>query len=117
MAESLMDSECTVFSTGAQVTDPQTGAVSSEPQTVYAGPCWIRPATRVETSATVAGVEVESADYIVGVPFSATGISESHRLTVTASPDVEAAALTLEVRRVPRGDRLSVRRLACRLVM
>lgn len=116
-AESLMYSECNIFATGEQVMDPQTGEVTTEQVTVYSGPCWIRPAAREGGGETrIAGIEAETADYIVGVPFAVTGIKESHRVTITSSPDLEAAALTLEIQHVPRGERLTARRLVCRLV-
>jgi hypothetical protein len=115
LAEHRMHSECTVFATGGeQVTDPITGEVTTTPEVVYSGRCAVRPGG--SGTVTIAGIELPTADFVVDVPFDATGITEGHRVTVTASPDLEAAGLTGEIQTVPRGDHLTCRELACRRV-
>jgi hypothetical protein len=120
LAETLMSSRCTIFTTGEQVTDPQTGEVTTGQHVIWAGPCRVRPASGPGgTSATpdVGGAQVFTFDYLVSVPFDVATVIEGHRLTITDSPDPALAAITLEVRHVDRGDHITARRLVCREVV
>jgi hypothetical protein len=115
-AQRLMSSQCTVFAAGGeQVTDPVTGQVTTTPEVVWAGPCSVRPGGGA-AAVTVAGVEIAASDYLVSVPTAAEGVTEGHRVTITASPDPDLAGITVEVQGVPRGDYLVRRDLACRRV-
>lgn len=115
-----MTSACTIFTSGEQVTDPQTGEVTTGQHVVWTGPCRVRPAGARGAggqTAEIAGIPVYTFDYLVSVPFAVDAVIEGHRLTITDSPDPALAGVTLEVQRVDRGDHLSARRLACREVL
>ena len=112
-AEQNMTSTCTVFAPGEPITDPNTGEVTSAQETVWFGRCRVRPAGREGSTLTVGGAEAFTFDYLVSVPFNVTDILEAHRLTVTASPDPALVGITVEIRKVDRGDSITARRLAC----
>ena len=117
-AESLMTSACTVFKPGEPITDSQTGEVTRSPQTVWFGPCRVRPGSgQMSNSTEAGGGEVFTFAFVVSVPFSVTSVIEGHRLTVTASPDAALVGMTLEVQRVDRGDTITARRLFCQEVI
>jgi hypothetical protein len=113
-AESLMTSTCSIAPRGAEpVTDPGTGEVTFPPGVaVYTGKCRVRPSGQGSTS-EAGGAEVFVYDYILDVPFSATGIRSGHKATISASPDPDAVGLQLEVARPYPGDQIVRRRLFC----
>lgn len=115
-AESLMSSTCSVAPPGAvPVTDPVTGDVTFPAGiAVYTGPCRVRPVTsRGGGTIDVGGAEMFSFDYLVSLPFTATGPKEGHRLTVTASADPSLVGVVMEVQKVDRGEHITARRLSC----
>ena len=114
-AESLMTSTCTIreSATGEPVTGPD-GEVTFPPgAVVYSGPCRIRPVSPQGRSVEAGGGEMFAFDYLVSVPFVATGIREGMPLHIDASPDPAAVGLDLEIQQVARGDNITARRLAC----
>lgn len=117
-AESLMTSTCTVFESGEPVTDPNTGEVTDSHETIWFGPCRVRPGGRgtQTNSAEAVGDELFVFDYLISVPFSVTEVIEGHRVTITESPDPALVGITVEVQKVDRGDHISARRLACQEV-
>jgi hypothetical protein len=117
LAESLMDSQIQFFTPGEDVTDPNTGEVTSTQEVVWAGKCRIRPADAVARTADVGGVEVFAFDYLVSIPWSVTEVFERMRGTVTDCPDLALAGVTMEVQRVARGSHISARRLMCTVVV
>jgi hypothetical protein len=116
-AESLMDSTIQFFTAGTPVTDPNTGEVVTPQTVVWSGPCRIRSADYVARQIEVGGAEAFTYDYLISVPWSVTQIIEHLRGTVTSSPDLALAGLTVEVQKVARGSTLSARRLACTVVV
>jgi len=112
-----MTSACTIFTSGEQITDPQTGEVTTGQDVIWTGRCRVRPMDRSAATPDVAGVPIVTFDYLVSIPFDAYTVLEGHRLTITDSPDPALAGVTLEVQKVDRGDHLSARRLACREVV
>jgi hypothetical protein len=118
VAEAMMTSACTVFTSGQPVTDPNTGAVVRTNQTVWFGPCRVRPGGgQSATTGEAGGAEVFRFDFLVSIPFAVASVIEGHRLTVTASVDASLVGLTLEVQRVDRGDNITARRLICQEVV
>jgi hypothetical protein len=118
LAESLMTSQCRVFRRGANETDLETGEVtSSDAETVFEGPCRVKPANNQADAQDVGGIEVTRFDYIVSIPFAAFGVTTGDRLTVTASPDASLIGIELEVRKPFGGDHVTARRLACAEVL
>jgi hypothetical protein len=103
-AESLMTSACTVFTAGETV---------SENDTIWFGPCRIRPAEVVGTDVVAGGAELRTFDYVVSIPFAVVDVLKSHRLTITESPDASLVGRTLEVQDVHAGDHITARRLLC----
>lgn len=112
-AESLMSSACTVFTAGEEVTDPITGEVTRTNETVWFGPCRVRPADRQGADVSVGGAELRSYDFQVSIPFAVSTVLNSHRLTITESPDASLVGRTLEVQDVHAGDHITARRLLC----
>jgi len=111
-----MTGTCTVFGTGEQVTDPQTGEVTTSPAVVWSGPCYVRPNDAQARSSDIGGAETFVYDYLFGLPFDATGVIEGHRVTVTDYPeDAELVGITVEVQKVARGS-VTARRLLCQEV-
>ena len=113
LAESLMSSTCTVFAAGEEVTDPITGEVTRTNETIWFGPCRVRPAGTQGSDVQVGGAELRSYDFLVSVPFAVTTVLKSHRLTITESPDAALVGRTLEVQDVHAGDHITARRLLC----
>ena len=114
-----MSSTCTIRAeaTGEPTTDPESGKVTpAEGDIVYAGPCRVRPAGTVQDSRESGGDELFAFDYQVSIPFSATGVTEGHRVTIDSSPDPALIGRELDVEQVGRGDTLTARRLACKEV-
>lgn len=120
-AESLMTSTCTIreLSTGSTM-DPATGEVAATPgAVVYSGPCKVRPASGPGGNSTrqaTPGVEVFTFDYLISVPFTATGVQERHRVHIDACPDPSLVGIDVEVQHVDRGETITARRLQCREV-
>lgn len=114
----MLRSECTVFSTGEQITDPNTGEVTRAQTVVYTGPCKVRPAATGLTALSddIGGGELFRFDYRVSLPFEVDTVFEGHRLTITSSPDPALLGITLEVQRVDRGDSVTARRLICQRI-
>lgn len=117
-AEAGMSSTCTIKGPSSGTTmDPDTGKVTAIPGTQrYSGKCRIRPAGRDANEFSTPGDESFRFDYLVSVPFSAAGIAEHDRLTITASPDPALVGVEVEVQKVDRGDHITARRLACQEV-
>lgn len=113
MAESMMTSTCTVFTPGEPITDPATGEVTEAQETVWFGPCRVRPADTQASAMAVGGEEVFIFDYLVSIPFAVDSVIEGQRLTVTESRDPALVGITVEIRKVARGDDITARRLAC----
>lgn len=112
-----MTGTCTVFGDGHQVMDPQTGEVTTEPEVVWFGPCRFRPNDAQASATTAGGVQLLVYDYQASLPFTATGVLEGHRVTVTEYPEDPAlVGVTVEVRKVARGS-ITARRLLCREVV
>jgi hypothetical protein len=116
--ESLFTSTATVFTTGAPVTDPNTGQVSRTATTIWSGPCRVRPAQTGLTalSEALGGTELFRFDYRVSIPFDVDTVFEGMRVTITGSPDPGLLGLTMEIHRVDRGDNITARRLICQRV-
>jgi hypothetical protein len=114
-AESLMGSTCVVHAkSDEQVTDPVTGRVTNTPgAVVYSGACRVRPMGTQARTTEAGGAEMFDFDYLVSVPFSATGIAEGMSVTVTASPDPTLVGVNLEIQKVDRGEHITARRLSC----
>lgn len=111
-----MSGVCTVFGAGQQVTDPQTGEVTTTPDVVWFGPCNVRPNDAQATATEAGGAQLLVFDYLFKLPHSATAVNEGHRVTVTEYPDDPAlVGVTVEVRKVARGG-VTSRRLLCREV-
>src|SRR5205085_5979167 len=102
---------------GAPVTDPNTGEVTEGQVVVWSGPCRVRPADYVARQAEIGGGEAFTYDYLVSIPWAITEVLEHHRGTVTFSPDLALAGLTMEVQKVARGSTITARRLACTVVV
>lgn len=117
MARSLMTSTCTVFESGEPITDPTTGEVTDSHETIWFGPCRIKPGSTQASVAENMGLEVYDYDYLITIPFEVTDVIEGHRLTVTDSPDPALVGITVEIRKIDRGDTITARRLACRDVV
>jgi hypothetical protein len=113
LAESLMSSACTVFASGEDITDPQTGEVTHARETVWFGPCRVRPAGTQGSDVTAGGAELRRYDFVVSLPFAVTDVIKGHRLTITDSPDAALAGRTFEVQDVAAGDTITARRLGC----
>jgi hypothetical protein len=114
------ESACTIFTSGEQITDPQTGEVVTGQDVIWSGRCRVRPAGGpggASATRDVAGAQVFTFDYLVTVPFDVAAVIEGHRLTITDSPDPALAGITLEVQHVDRGDSITARRLQCREVV
>jgi hypothetical protein len=117
-ADAQFTSACTVFKPGEPITDPQTGEVTRAPQTIWFGPCRVRPGSgQMANAGEAGGGEVFEFAFVVSVPFSVASVIEGHRLTVTASPDPALIGMTLEVQRIDRGDNVTARRLFCQEVI
>lgn len=116
-AESLMDSTIQFFTPGAPVTDPNTGEVTEGQTVVWSGPCRVRPAAYVAREVEIGGGEAFTYDYLISIPWAVTQVLEHHRGTVTFSPDLALAGLTVEVQKVARGSTITARRLACTVVV
>lgn len=116
-----MDSTIQFFTSGAAVTDPSTGEVVTSQTVVWSGPCSIRPAGAnsggAATEAEIGGGEAFIYDYLVKIPWSVVSVVEHLRGTVTSSPDLALAGVTMEVQKVARGSTLTARRLACTVVV
>lgn len=112
-AESLMTSTCTIFTAGEEVTDPVTGEVTRENDTIWFGSCRIRPAGTQGADVTAGGAELRAFDFQVSIPFAVTTVLKSHRLTITSSADLSLVGRTLEVQDIHAGDQITGRRLLC----
>lgn len=115
-AELLMTSTCSVAPKGAEPsTDPETGEVTFPPGVaVYTGKCRIRPVTsRGGGTIEAGGAELFTFDYLVSIPFAATGPKEGHRVTVLASADPALVGVVMDVQKVDRGEHITARRLSC----
>lgn len=111
-----MSGTCTVFGDGQQVTDPQTGEVTTEPNVVWFGPCTVRPNDAQATATTAGGVQLLVYDYLIKLPIAAETVLEGLRVTITAYPEDPAlVGVTVEIRKVARGS-VTSRRLLCREV-
>ena len=116
IAESLMTSTCTIRekSAGEPVTDPNSGAVTyPEGDVVYSGRCRVRPEGRQAQTAEAGGAELFTFDYLVSVPFSVTGVIEGMPCKIDTSSDPDLIGVTVEVRKVDRGEHITARRLSC----
>lgn len=115
-----MTSACSVYASGAgaAATDQTTGLVTRTPTAIWTGPCRVRPASvGLRTMTTeIADAEVFRYDYRISIPFSVTGVTEGHFVTVTSSPDPALVGTTYEIHKVDRGDNVSARRLNCQRV-
>jgi hypothetical protein len=109
-----MTSTCTLFNPGESITDPQTGEVTSQQETVWFGPCYVRPSGEQGVTTDIDGAEAFIFDYLISVPFEVTTAAAGQRITITSSPDPALVGITAEVQRVSRGDDITRRRLFCR---
>ena len=87
---------------------------------VGAGPGGLATAIRLKQLAaakgadvSVGGAELRSYDFMVSIPFAVSTVLNSHRLTITESPDASLVGRTLEVQDVHAGDHITARRLLC----
>lgn len=115
-AEAGMTATCTIRekSTGEPVTDLNSGAVTlPEGDIVYTGRCRVRPEGRQAQAGEAGGAELFTFDYLVSVPYFVTGVSEGMSCKIDTSPDPDLAGVTVEVRKVDRGDHITARRLSC----
>ena len=116
-AEAQFDSTIQFFTPGTSVTDPNTGEVTDGQVVVWSGECSIRPADYVARQVEIGGGEAFTYDYLISIPWAVTQVLEHHRGTVTFSPDLALAGLTVEVQKVARGSTITARRLACTVVV
>jgi len=116
LAEAQMDSTIQFFTPGGEVTDPNTGEVTKGTHVVWAGPCRIRPAVNISRQVDAGDLALFRFEYIVSIPYAVTDVIERLRGTVTYSPDLALAGLTVEVISVARGSSVTARRLMCRVV-
>lgn len=115
-AESLMTSTCTIRgASSGQETDEDSGEVTDTPgAVVYSGPCRIRPMTSRGAGTTDAGgSELFAYDFVLDLPFSATGIKARQRVTIDTSPDPDTVGLAIEVQRPYPGDQVIRRKILC----
>lgn len=113
-----MDSTCTIFTSGGQTTDQDTGKVTRTDTVIWTGPCRVRPAQTGLTALAeaIGGGEQFRFDYRVSIPFEVFSVLEGHRITINTSADPALPGTTMEVQRVDRGDNLSARRLICQRI-
>lgn len=101
---------------GTPTTDPTTGVMTWTQTTVYTGKARIRPQSISEAQTQRAGEAADLLDeYLVSVPFSASGIRVDDIFTATASADPDLVGLSLRIIGVVRGTAVTARRLRCRV--
>lgn len=113
-----MTSTCTIRAkaTGERTTAADGTVTFPVGAVVYSGKCRFRPASGPGGDSTVrdvGGVEAFTFDYLVSVPFSASGVREGHRVTCDSSPDPALVGVEVEVQHVDRGEHITARRLQC----
>ena len=112
----LMVDACTIArGTDASVFDPDTGEYTSTPgQTLYTGPCRVKPRDNADRVVDAAGEPVTLLPYLVSVPIDTVQYEVDDRITVTAAAlDPALVGLVLRVREPLAGSTLTARRLGC----
>jgi len=84
-AESLMIDECIITRPGEPVTDPDTGAVTNEPVTVYEGKCKVQSKDSAISSPEAGGATFTVVSRQVHIPVNAADVRNDDVVTITAS--------------------------------
>lgn len=115
-AEALMVDACTITrSTATQTLDTASGEYVTTPaETVYAGPCRVKPSDNTDRVVDAGGQAVSLFPFVVSLPISAVQHEVDDVVTVTTSQlDPALAGLVLRVRQVLAGSHMTARRLGC----
>jgi len=113
-AEALMVDACTITrGTSSQTFDPATGEYVTTPgETVYTGPCRVRPAGTSDRVVDAGGQAVSLFPFVASVPITAVRFAVDDLVTVTASAlDPALVGTVLRVAQVAAGTHLTARRL------
>lgn len=77
---------CTITRPGATVTDPETGAVTNSPVTVYSGKCEVKSAGGLMAATPEAGgATFTVVPSVIKIPANAADVRDGDEVTITAS--------------------------------
>lgn len=114
-AERLMLDTCSIKRLSGQVTDRETGVITSTYASVYAGKCKVQQQTRggIPRPEDVGEAQVYLSRIEVHVPMSVTGIAADDIVTITASAlDVDLVNRVFHIREIDHKTFLTARRLS-----
>ena len=84
-AESLMVDECRITAPGEVVTDPETGEVTNERETVYEGRCKVQSKAAAIQSAEAGEASFTVVSREVHIPANAAEILDGYEVEITGS--------------------------------
>lgn len=76
---------CTITRPGATVTDPETGAVTNTPVTVYSGKCKVQSKDSAVANPDAGGASFTVVSRQVHIPANAAEVRDGDEVTITAS--------------------------------
>jgi hypothetical protein len=113
-AEALMVDTCTITRQGDPTTDPDTGVVTPDPDTIYAGRCRVQQARAVGQRTDTGQVSVVMLRLELQIPTSVTGVAEGDDVVVdTSVHDPDLPGRRFRVRDLAHKSHASARRIGC----